>query len=129
MNYHEKWYVFPAHCAGFARASDGVGPAEIHARETLYRYFEIYEPALDGQSPAQVQIQMRIFDSRTGEVISHSQPISAAPYMQAGSSIIPVGRGMSINKLPKGSYRLDVQASDSIGKSTAWRSANFTVEK
>ncbi len=46
---------------------------------------------------------MRIFDSRTGEAISDSQPISAAPYMQAGSSIIPVGRGMDISKLPPGS--------------------------
>jgi hypothetical protein len=48
--------------------------------------------------------------------------------MQAGSSIIPVGRGMDISKLPIGSYRLDVQATDSTGKSTPWRSANFTVE-
>jgi predicted phage tail protein len=35
---------------------------------------------------------------------------------------------MDISKLPKGSYRLDVQAIDSTGKSTGWRSANFTVE-
>jgi hypothetical protein len=95
---------------------------------TLYTYFEVYEPLLvEGQSPATVQIQMRIFDSRTGEVISDSQPISAAPYIKAGSSIIPVGRGMDISKLPIGSYRLDVRATDSAGKSTAWRSANFTV--
>jgi len=56
-------------------------------------------------------------------------PITAAPYLKAGSSIIPVGRGMDISKLPKGSYRLDVQATDSTGKSTARRSTNFTVEK
>jgi hypothetical protein len=49
-------------------------------------------------------------------------------YMKAGSQIIPVGLGMDISKLPIGSYRLDVQATDSTGKSTAWRSANFTVE-
>jgi hypothetical protein len=35
---------------------------------------------------------------------------------------------MDISKLPIGSYRLDVQATDSTGKSTASRSANFTVE-
>lgn len=105
------------------------GNTRFKKRETLYTYFEIYEPSVEGQSSATVQIQMRIFDSRTGEVISDSQPISAAPYVQAGSSIIPVGRGMDISKLPKGSYRLDVQATDSTGKNTAWRSANFTVEK
>jgi hypothetical protein len=36
---------------------------------------------------------------------------------------------MDISKLPKGLYRLDVQATDSTRKSTAWHSANFTVEK
>jgi hypothetical protein len=92
-------------------------------RETLYTYFQIYEPSHE----ATVQIQMRIVNVRTGEVQSDSQPISAAPYIKAGSSIIPVGRGLDISKLPKGSYRLDVRATDSTGKSTAWRSANFTV--
>jgi hypothetical protein len=105
------------------------GNTRFKKGETLYTYFQVYEPLLEGQSPATVQIQMRIFDSRTGEVISDSQPISAAPYIKAGSSIIPVGRGMDISKLPIGSYRLDVQATDSTGKSTTWGSANFTVEK
>jgi hypothetical protein len=97
-------------------------------RETLYTYFEIYEPMVEGQSLAAVQFRMRIVDVKTGELRADSQPISATPYMKAGSSIIPVGRGMGISKLPPGSYRLDVQAADSTGKSTAWRSANFTVE-
>jgi hypothetical protein len=47
---------------------------------------------IEGQIPAAVQIQMRIFDSRTAKW-------------------------------------LDVQATDSTGKSTAWRSASFKVEK
>jgi hypothetical protein len=95
---------------------------------TLYTYFEIYEPLFEGQSPAAVQFQMRIVDVKTGELRADSQPISATPYMKAGSSIIPVGRGLDISKLPIGSYRLEVQATDSTGKSTAWRTANFTVE-
>ena len=101
------------------------GNAHFKKRGTLYTYFEIYEPLL---SPATVQFAMRVVDSKTGEVISDSQPISAAPYKKTGSSIIPVGRGLDISKLPKGSYRLDVQATDSTGKSTPWRTANFTVE-
>ena len=50
------------------------------------------------------------------ELRADSQLITAAPYMKAGSSIISVGRGMDISKLPKGSYRLDVQATDSTGE-------------
>jgi hypothetical protein len=104
------------------------GKTRFKNGETLYTYFEVYEPSLGGQSPATVEIQMRIIDLKTGEVKSDSQPISATPYLKEGSSVIPIGRGIDISKLPNGSYRLDVQASDSTGKSTAWRTASFTVE-
>jgi hypothetical protein len=96
--------------------------------ETLYAYFEVYEPLLAGKSPPTVQIQMRVVDVKTGELKSDSQPISATSYLKAGSPVIPIGRGIDISKLPKGSYRLEVQATDSAGKNTAWRTANFTVE-
>ena len=130
LNDYEKWHSFPARFAGFACATDGVKPTgNTHFKKggTLYTYFEIYEPLIEGQSPAGVQIKIRIIDLKAGEATSDSQPISAAPYVKAGSSIIPVGRGMDISKLPIGSYWLDVQATDSTGKSTPWRSANFTV--
>jgi hypothetical protein len=104
------------------------GNTRLKKGGTLYTYFEIYEPLVEGQSLAAVQFRMRIVDVKTGELRADSQPISATPYIEDGSSIIPVGRGMEISKLPPGSYRLDVQATDSTGKSTAWRSANFTVE-
>jgi hypothetical protein len=35
---------------------------------------------------------------------------------------------MAADQLPKGTCRLEVQATDSAGRSTAWRTANFTVE-
>jgi hypothetical protein len=104
------------------------GKTRFKKGATLYTYFEVYEPSLGGQSPATVEIQMRIIDLKTGEVKSDSQPISAMPYLKERSPVIPIGRGIDISKLPNGSYRLDVQASDSTGKSTAWRTANFTVE-
>jgi hypothetical protein len=50
--------------------------------ETLYTYFEVYEPLHGGQSPATVKIQMRIVDVKTGELKSDSQPISATPYVK-----------------------------------------------
>ena len=74
----------------------------------MYSYFEIYEPLIEGQSPTGVQIKMRIIDLKTGQAISDSQPISAAPHIKAGTPIIPVGRGTDVSKLPIGSYRLDV---------------------
>jgi hypothetical protein len=98
------------------------------AGETMYVYFEIYEPLREGDRNAIVDFEIRIVDLKTGELKSDPQPISATPYLRAGSSIVPIGRGIDISKVPKGSYRLDVRAVDSHGKSTAWRSVNFTVE-
>jgi hypothetical protein len=96
---------------------------------TLYVYFEVYEPLLQGQSVASatVQIQMRIVDLKNGELKSDAQPMNAAPYMKTGSPVIPIGRGIDISKLPAGSYQLSVRATDSVGASTTWRTANFTV--
>lgn len=98
------------------------------ARQNLYVYFEIYEPVREGTPQLAVEFQIRIVDLKTGELRTDPQPISAMPYSKTDSSIIPVGRGINISKLPKGSYRLDVRATDSTGQSTDWRSVNFTVE-
>jgi hypothetical protein len=83
------------------------GNTRFKKGETLYTYFEVYEPSLAGQSPATVEIQMRVVDLKTGKVESDSQPISATPYVKPGSPVIAIGRGIDISKLPKGSYRLD----------------------
>lgn len=96
----------------------------------LYTYFQVYEPSLDGQPPeaVQIQIQMRVVNVKTGELLSSSEAISAAPYVKPGNPLISIGRGIDISKLPKGSYRLEVRATDSAGQSSPWRMASFTVE-
>jgi hypothetical protein len=98
------------------------------AVKNLYVYFEIYEPLSEAGTPATVEFQIRIVDLKTGAVVSDLSPISASPYAKAGNSVIPIGRGIDIRRLPKGSYRLDVRAADSTRKSTDWRSVNFTIE-
>jgi hypothetical protein len=95
--------------------------------EPLRVYFEVYEPQLAGQPAAKVEAHLRIVDLQAVEQKS-TLTVSAAPYMKAGSPVIPIGREIDISKLPDGSYRLEVEASDSAGKTTGWRGANFTVE-
>jgi len=74
------------------------------AGETMYVYFEIYEPLIEADRKPTVNFEIRIVDLKTGELKSDPQPISATPYLKAGSSIIPIGRGIDISKVPKGSY-------------------------
>jgi hypothetical protein len=105
--------------------------AETNLRkgEQLIAYFEVCEPLLVGASATvTVGAHARIVDAATGKVIKDFPPMDAAPYERPGSSTIPIAGQIPFDQLPKGAYRLEVQATDSAGRSTAWRTASFTVE-
>jgi hypothetical protein len=101
------------------------GNSRFKKNEILYLYFEVFGPFHD---PSTIQIQMRIVNLKTGEVKTDPGSVDAAFYAKPGASVIPVGRGRSLNDLSAGSYRLEVRAIDSEVKSTAWHSVNFSVE-
>jgi hypothetical protein len=96
--------------------------------ESLYAYFEVYDPQLAAKSVVSIEAHLRILDARTGAVRKNLQSVNAAPYVKAGNPVIPIGRGISLKNLSKGAYRLEIRASNSTGKSTPWRAANFTIE-
>ena len=104
------------------------GDTSFAKGEPLFAYFEVYEPQLAENPAAPVSVHMRILDSNTGNTKEDFAPIDAASYKQAGSSVLRIGRKIPIDRLPKGSYCLEMQAAGSMGRSTAWRAANFTVE-
>jgi hypothetical protein len=96
--------------------------------EPLYAYFEVYEPQLAAKSAITIEAHLRVVDAKTGKMKMNLQPVSAVPYIKAGSSVIPIGRGINLKNLSNGAYRLEIRASNSTGKSTPWRAANFTIE-
>ena len=96
--------------------------------EPLYAYFEVYEPLMAGQPTPTVDFHLRVVDAKTAAVKIDVQSLSAESYRNTGSPVIPIGREIKTDKLSSGTYRLEVQATDSSGQSTAWRTANFTVE-
>lgn len=91
-------------------------------------YFEVYEPLLSESPPAKVQVRMRIVDTKTGKPAGGFEPFDAAPYEEPGSTVIRIGKGLQVGTLPKGEYRLEVQARDSAGRRTWVRTADFTLE-
>ncbi len=95
--------------------------------DTLFAYFEINDPLVGRQPGTTVQANMKIADARSGALLDTFAPVDTATYTTAASRLIPVGRGVLLNRLPPGEYRLEVQASNSHGTSTGWRSALFTV--
>ena len=95
--------------------------------DCMFSYFEVYEPTLwSGQT--KVQYEMRVVDSKTDKTIVDTGLRSADSFVNPGKLIIPIAEEIAIDKLPVGAYRVEVQASDSTGKQTPWRSASFTVE-
>jgi len=101
--------------------------AQFWPTDMLFVYFEIDDPLVAGQPRTKVQADMRTVDTKSGAVVDSFAPVDTATYAHAGSSLIAVGRGVPLNRLPPGDYRLEVQASNAQGKTTPWRSADFTV--
>lgn len=104
-----------------------VGDTGFVKGEPLFAYFEVYKPQLIENAATPVSVHLRILDSSTGALKEDFAPFDAVAYQQPGSSVLRVGRKVPIDQLPKGNYRLEVQAA-TPGKSTAWRTANFAVE-
>ncbi|MGC2109568.1 MAG: hypothetical protein WA655_08625 [Candidatus Korobacteraceae bacterium] len=90
-------------------------------------YFEIYEPLLSSQ-PAAVSFSVKITDLKTNSLVMNTGPMSAANWVLPGNAVIPVGLKLNIEKLKPGFYRLEVQASDSRGRETEWRTTKFNIQ-
>lgn len=91
-------------------------------------YLQLYEPiASSGPQPV-VTLHLQIVNLKTGNIVKKLLPANAAPYATPGNPVIPIGGGIIISKLPKGTYQLQAQATDSTGAATPWRSADFTIK-
>lgn len=105
------------------------GDTNFEGTEPLIPYFEIYTPQAAGEPTPRIQAHLRIVAAKDGAIVKDFPPVDAAPYAQPGSATIPIAREVPIATLHEGQYRLEVQASDSGGRSTPWRAANFTTTR
>jgi hypothetical protein len=110
------WEIIPTADTNFKQA------------EFLTFYVEVYSPVQPVSQDRTIQVRMRIADKQTGRVVKELRPLDTAAYRKPGEPVIPVGGGVDIGGLAKGSYRLELQATDSIGETTAWRSVTFHIE-
>ncbi|MGA3176113.1 MAG: hypothetical protein ABSE19_02070 [Candidatus Acidiferrum sp.] len=104
------------------------GNTRFKKNDRLMSYFEIREPPLAGRGSAKARFQMKVMDAKTGELKTDAGVQDVDSGVGPGSFLIPVAREVAIDRLPKGTYCLEVQASDSAGNKTVWRAASFTVE-
>ena len=102
-------------------------PSRLPKHAPLYLYFEVYQPTSETQATA-VFYQLRITNLKTGSLVMNTGPMSTADWIVPGNPVIPIGLKVATEKLHKGSYRLEIQATDSAGRQTDWRQAKFTIQ-
>jgi hypothetical protein len=99
----------------------------LHKHTPLYFYFEIYEPQF-GTPEKRIYYRWRITNQKSGAVVLNSEPISANLWIVPGSAVVPIGLKVDADKLPKGNYKLEMQASDSAGQMSEWRASEFRIK-
>jgi hypothetical protein len=91
----------------------------------LYTYFEFFDPQNSRQTTTTLRAQLKIVDAKTGKLEIDFEPVDAAPYVKAGSSIVRIARGIHLNSLQAGEYQLQVRATGSSGTYSDWHTATF----
>jgi len=109
--------------AQFAMAAD----TRLRPGNRLFAYFEVRDP-LVMEASTQLHMQLKIAKLKHGQVEVDTGLRDISTWVQPGSPVIHVAEEIDANKLSLGSYRLEVQVSDSAGRTSPWRSATFTVE-
>jgi hypothetical protein len=106
------------------------GDTAFRKGDSLMAYFELYEPALvQPQASLHVNYTMRIRNEKTGAVALEAVQ-NADSWVQPAKSTIPVAVEPVLSKLnlAPGKYQFQIQATDSTGRSTPMRSAEFSIE-
>jgi outer membrane lipoprotein-sorting protein len=103
------------------------GDLQFKKAQQLVTYLEIYDQQPETADPPKLYLEMKVTDIRTGELEVSSGLRPVEPSSQASKPAIPAVWDMAIDKLPPGSYRIEVQASDSRGKKSDGRMASFVL--
>ncbi len=96
--------------------------------DNLVLYSEVYAPELLDPTPPKIGLEYVVMDRKTGEKKVDAGITDTAMAIQAGSMVMTLGLKVPIDKLGPGSYRVQLRALDSNGKSTEFRSADFELE-
>jgi hypothetical protein len=102
------------------------GYSRFKAADRVVMYFEMYDPALLGDTKPKVAVQMRILDGKTLDVKQDSGNVLVDNFVKPGSPVVPAGLRLPIEGLAPGGYRLELKALDSTG-AFAIRTADFEI--
>ena len=102
------------------------GNLQFKKAQQLATYLEIYDQQSETADPPKLYLEMKVTDTKTGELRIGTGPRPVETSTKSGNTI-PVVSTMEIDKLPPSTYRLEAQVSDSGGNKTSWRTASFVL--
>jgi hypothetical protein len=104
------------------------GTDHFKTGDNLVVYSEVYAPGLLGPDPPKIQLEFVVQDRKSGEKKLDAGIGDLETAIQPGSLVIPIGLKLPMDKLTTGSYRVQLRAMDSQGKTTEFRSADFELQ-
>ena len=104
------------------------GSNHFKRNENVGLYAQVYDPNLAGPNPPAVKLSFRIVDLKTGKPVVGGHDIDTAEFVNKGSPVLPIGLKVPVDQLSPGTYRLDLQAIDSVGARTIIRAVQFDAE-
>ena len=96
--------------------------------DSVALYAQVYDPHLTDPNPPAMRVSFNIVNAKTGEIVLGAHGLDPAPFLEKGSTVVPVGFKVPVDQLPPGSYRLDLQATDASGARSTIRSVGFDAE-
>jgi hypothetical protein len=101
------------------------GDTRFQKDDPLIAYFEVYDPISEKLPKSGLRAKMSVVDARTGDMKIDFEDVSLTPYLQSPETTVRVARQLTVNKLPAGSYRLELRVSD--GASVVTDTSVFAV--
>ncbi len=104
------------------------GSNRFKKSEKAALYTQIYVPRLTEPNPPTVKFTYMVMDPKSGKPLVGAAAVDVTSYVQKGSPVIPVAFKLPLEKLDKGEYLLEMQASEGPGDLTAISAVKFVVE-
>jgi VWFA-related protein len=102
------------------------GSDHFKSSDPAVAYFEMYDPVLATATPPKIELQIVVIDRKTHEKkVNHD---GAVPNVTPGNPVVALGIKLPVDKLPAGSYQLELRGTDSSGNVTPIRTTDFEVE-
>jgi hypothetical protein len=120
----------PEYIPHISKSEEFTPTADMHFKkgEALLAYFEVYEPLLAEVPATTVQTRLKVTNIKTGELRVDTGLQNVTSEKAPGNPTLSIAEQIAVDKLSAGTYRLEVQATDSAGKGTVPRTATFMVE-